>query len=213
MNDLDDKLKKINDTISKKNKKEAEIKKNKSKKEINDWQKAMDLWAKFFDCESFKKDLQKILLTFENTKSFDQNNNKIDYKWSFEPINLDIQDREKQVRFYIKDEIIELQIFWGIYGEKIEFHLNNYKLDPPDILSEKYNKQNLAYKKSIEDLKLGEDFDKPMIKRLGSDGIGTGFIGENLEKKRTFDLDLSVEAKKKFTDEILKTFKRQNGIN
>ena len=66
MNDLDDKLKKINDTISKKNKKEAEIKKNKSKKEINDWQKAMDLWAKFFDCESFKKDLQKIQSLHQN---------------------------------------------------------------------------------------------------------------------------------------------------
>jgi hypothetical protein len=211
MDDLDDKLKKINDTISKKNKKEAEIEKNRSKKEINHWQKAMDLWAKYFDCESFKKDLQKILLTFENTKSFDQNNNKIDYKWSFEPINLDIQDREKQVRFYIKDEIIELQIFWGIYDEKIEFHLNNYKLDPPDILSEKYNKRNLAYKKSIEDLKKGEDFDKAMIKRLGFDAIG--FMGENLEKKRTFDLDLSVEAKKNFIEEILKTFERQNGID
>ena len=37
MNDLDDKLKKINDTISKKNKKEAEIEKNKSKKEINEY--------------------------------------------------------------------------------------------------------------------------------------------------------------------------------
>ena len=201
------KIKITNDTISKENEKEEGVEKKRREKEVKDWRKACDFWDKHFDCKSFRKDLQKILLTFENTKSVDQNNNKIDYRWSFLPSDLDIQDREKTLRFYIKNEIIELQLYWGIYGEKIEFHLNYYKLDPPNIFSKNSKKSNRALKEGIEAFEQGEDFDKAMNKSNDINGIGIRYNGENLEKTKTFDLDLFDNAKKNFIDEVLKRLK------
>ena len=62
-------------------------------------------------------------------------------------------------------------------------------------------------KEGIEAFEQGEDFDKAMNKSNDINGIGIRYNGENLEKTKTFDLDLFDNAKKNFIDEVLKRLK------